>query len=93
MITDVTPDDRTITLVENRGEVFNLTLTVEGNPFPTYTWTQNDVAVSNGSNLTLTPNSIFANVVRENMGFYKVVYDNTIGMARYNFTLDIQCKI
>ena len=92
MINGVTPDDRTITLVEN-GEVFNLTLAVEGNPAPSYTWTRNGETVMNRSTLNVTVNSIFANVVRENMGFYEVVYDNTIGIARYNFTLDIQCKI
>ena len=93
MITSVNIDNRTITLVENQREALNLTLSVEGNPSPTYVWTKNGANVMNGTTLTITSNSFSAYLVRENNGFYEVVYTNSLGRVSHNFTLDIQCKL
>ena len=93
MINDVNPDNRTVTLTENRGVRFNLTIDVNGNPFPSYNWTRNGALVMNESTLTVAPKAFYAYAVRENTGFYEVIYVNRLGSDRYNFNLDIQCKM
>ena len=79
----------------DEGTNLTVSLTVSGNPVPTYVWTRDGVlTVTTGNNITVSLNSIvFRPVRREHAGVYKIVVTNSVGSDSFNFTLDVQCKL
>ncbi len=82
-------------IVSSAGQSASLSCSASGEPPPTYTWSLNDVAVSESSTVTIVANDggsnlILSSVGSGNVGDYNCLADNSQGTALSNTaTLEI----
>lgn len=70
-----------------------IAFSVSANPPPSFMWMRNGEVVGNDSVRVVNTSSIMLNPAdRSHAGMYRLVVNNSVGTADYNFTLDVLCK-